>query len=340
MPDSPALRSPPASSSEGSVSWRLITVDGTECPGGSSGAPDPTPAVRPTGSDPAPDPAPTIRPANGATNMAVDAALLESVRAGGPPTLRFYRWSPATLSFGRNQPARGLYDADRARDRGIAFVRRPTGGQAVLHDDELTYAVAVPVDVLGRPREAYRAINEALVAGLRRLGLPATLARAAVPAGPEGDGGAAPLRPEPPDWAAACFRSPAEGEVTVRGAKLVGSAQRYERGAILQHGSILVGGSQAGAESLLVPAATAASPAVGSGVETRSEGEPGDPGWTTIEAELGRRLSWGEMVEAFVAGWTAVIGTALAPGPLSDQELARVRRLREHFASPGWTWRR
>ena len=109
-----------------------------------------------------------IRPLDGPGNMAVDQALLDAVKAGGAPVLRLYRWDPATLSFGRTQPARGLYDAEAARARAIAFVRRPTGGQAVLHDDELTYAVVAPVPAVGRPREAYRRINAALVEGLRR----------------------------------------------------------------------------------------------------------------------------------------------------------------------------
>jgi lipoyl(octanoyl) transferase len=81
-------------------------------------------------------------PAPGAWNMAVDEALAESVRAGGAPVLRFYRWSPACLSLGRNQPADG-YDRDRIRRRGVEVVRRPTGGRAVLHHRELTYSVAV-----------------------------------------------------------------------------------------------------------------------------------------------------------------------------------------------------
>ena len=76
----------------------------------------------------------TEGPRDGATNMALDQALLDAVCGGAAPVLRLYRWSPATLSFGRNQPARGLYDPVEAARRGIDFVRRPTGGQAVLHD--------------------------------------------------------------------------------------------------------------------------------------------------------------------------------------------------------------
>ncbi|HEX5725859.1 MAG TPA: hypothetical protein VFX98_10370, partial [Longimicrobiaceae bacterium] len=101
-------------------------------------------------------------PAPGAWNMAVDEALAETVREGDPPVLRFYRWEPACLSLGRNQPARGRYDLDALRRRGLDVVRRPTGGRAVLHHRELTYSVAVADGALGTPRQAYAAVNRAL----------------------------------------------------------------------------------------------------------------------------------------------------------------------------------
>ena len=273
--------------------------------------------------------------ADGAGNMAADASLLETVQAGGPSTLRLYRWTEPTLSFGRNQPARGRYDTERAADRGIAFVRRPTGGQAVLHDDELTYSVAAPVELLGKPRTAYRRINQALVAGLRELGLDAAVAGDG--AGPSGGAGH--------DWAAACFRSPAPGEVVVRGLKVVGSAQRYERGAILQHGSILVGGTQLPAEELTAAGVSAAGVS-GTGASAAAPAGPSPrppaagTGWTTLKEMLGRRPSWTEIEGAIVAGWESVIGTGLAPGHLSVAEASRVEALRERYASPDWTWRR
>lgn len=253
-------------------------------------------------------------PLDGPTNMAVDRALLESVAAGAAPVLRLYGWDPPTLSFGRNQPAAGCYDEAAARARGIAFVRRPTGGQAVLHADELTYAVVAPVAAIGKPREAYRRINRALVGALRRLGLEASLAVGARPGA--GDR----------SWLAACFREPAAGEVVVSGRKLVGSAQRCEGRVVLQHGSILVSGTQAAAEELLLD---------GSGA-----GPSADAGWTTLEAELGRRPSWSELTAAVSAGFAESIGTALAPARLSVEETTRVKDLRVTFASPDWTWRR
>lgn len=268
-----------------------------------------------------------LEPRGGAWNMAADAALLEAVRDGAPPAVRLYRWDPPTLSFGRNQPAAGLYDENAARDRGIAFVRRPTGGQAVLHADELTYAVVAPVARIGRPREAYRRINHALVAGLRCLGVEAGVAgaREGVRAG-AGTGGGAHTDPHTGpgsiNWAVACFRDPAEGEVVVAGRKLVGSAQRCEGRVVLQHGSILVSGSQAAAEELLRAA------------------PPPAPGWTTLADELVASPSPAGVAEAILAGFEEVLGTALARATLSVEETARARELRATFASREWTWRR
>lgn len=254
--------------------------------------------------------------AGGPTNMAVDAALLDAVRGGAPPVVRLYRWAPPTLSFGRNQPAAGLYDLDAAGARGIAFVRRPTGGQAVLHADELTYAVVAPVGVIGRPRTAYRRINEALVAGLRRVGLPAELSAGAA----AGDH----------DWSAACFQRPVAGELVVGGRKLVGSAQRTEGRVILQHGSILIDGSQAAAEELLLDAARA--PAAGA--------PAGPGGWTTLVEAMGRRPDPDSLASALVAGFRDALGITLAPSELTPVESKAADRLREGFSSSGWTWRR
>ena len=250
---------------------------------------------------------------DGPTNMAIDQALLAAVAAGGDPVLRLYRWSSPTLSFGRNQPARGLYDEEAAADRGIAFVRRPTGGQAVLHDDELTYAVVATVGEVGKPRAAYERINEALVATLRALGVEAALA---------GEGGAL-TRARGHGWTDACFRRPARGEVVVGGRKLVGSAQRTESRTILQHGSILLGGSQAAAEELLVEGAGS-----------------GGTGWTTVEAELGRRPSVEAWHGALVSAFETVLGIRLARRQLTVAEESGARELRERFASVDWTWRR
>lgn len=268
-----------------------------------------------------------LDPTDAATNMAVDAALLASVRAGAAPVLRFYRWSPACLSFGRNQPARGRYDTAAAAARGIAFVRRPTGGQAVLHDDELTYAVVAPVSVIGRPRVAYRRINEALVVGLRSIGVAAAVAGPS-PASAPAEAGGQPGRRSVTEWDRACFRRPESGELVASGRKLVGSAQRAEGRVILQHGSLLLGGSQAVAEELLL----------GMGEATSDGGR--DEGWTTLTAEVGCRPDVEALASALARGFEVSLGISLAPSTPSASEQSILDRLRGQFASEDWTWRR
>ncbi|HEX2095510.1 MAG TPA: biotin/lipoate A/B protein ligase family protein [Longimicrobiaceae bacterium] len=249
-------------------------------------------------------------PARGAWNMAVDAALVESVRAGGAPVLRFYRWDPPCLSLGRNQPAAGRYDLDALRARGIDVVRRPTGGRAVLHHRELTYSVVAAEGVLGGPRESYALINRALVAGLRRLGVaaglqPRTGRRAAAPS----------LAP--------CFQEPAEGEVVAAGRKLVGSAQRREGGVVLQHGSLLLAGDQGEVHAVTLGAL----PPDGDDLPPTSLAELCDPvpPWERITATLAE-------------GWSETVGGGLREEGLTPEERESAERLARHFDDPAWTW--
>jgi lipoate-protein ligase A len=169
-------------------------------------------------------------PADGAWNMAVDEILLDGVAAGAaPPTLRFYEWMPACLSLGYFQPF-DVVDTDGCRRLGVDVVRRPTGGRAILHDRELTYSVALPASLLGHDAgvlPSYYRISLALQDGLRRLGVPATLAPQSAARGPVAHG---PI----------CFDRPSDHEILLQGRKLVGSAQMRRAGGILQHGSILV----------------------------------------------------------------------------------------------------
>ncbi|MDX2193583.1 MAG: hypothetical protein NW201_09515 [Gemmatimonadales bacterium] len=165
-------------------------------------------------------------PRPGWWQMAVDAALLERAALGAPPVIRFYAWEPRCLSFGRHEPARARYDPAHLARRGLDAVRRPTGGRAVLHHRELTYAVAGQAGLLGGPRGCYDRLHAAIAAALEALGAPTT--RAAAPVSPVGvDAGP-------------CFRVAAGGEVLVGARKVAGSAQARVRGALLQHGSVRV----------------------------------------------------------------------------------------------------
>lgn len=242
--------------------------------------------------------------------MGVDDALAESVRAGGPPVVRLYRWSPACLSLGRNQPARGRYDLERIRASGWDVVRRPTGGRAVLHHRELTYSVAVPDAALGGPRAGYAAINRGLVAGLRRLGVPAAL---------QGRTG----RRAPAPSLAPCFAGPAEGEVIAAGRKLVGSAQRRERGVLLQHGSLLLDGDQRAIAELR------------SGPAHEAPGEAP----ATLSDFCAPLPCWEALVRALAAGWEEVLGVRLAPDALRADEEWRAGDAAARYRDPAWTWR-
>lgn len=166
-------------------------------------------------------------PASGAWNMAVDEAILDAVAVGRVPvTLRFYRWQPACLSLGYFQPA-SIVDRQACAERGVDVVRRPTGGRAILHADELTYSIALPITALGPSltiSASYQRLSQALLEGLRRAGYPVTAAASR----------AAPERSGP-----ACFDEPATHELLLAGKKVVGSAQVRRHGALLQHGSIL-----------------------------------------------------------------------------------------------------
>jgi lipoyl(octanoyl) transferase len=248
-------------------------------------------------------------PAPGAWNMAADEALAATVAEGGAPVLRFYRWSPPCLSLGRNQPARGRYDRDELAARGIDVVRRPTGGRAVLHHRELTYAVAAPQALFGGPRQAYAAINRALVAGLCRLGVPA----AQQPAG----AGRAPVPSLAP-----CFAEPVEGEVVAAGRKLVGSAQRRLGEVILQHGSLPLHDDQSAVAALVI-------------------GSPGDDAAdapATLAEVLGREPGWNELTRALAGGFAAALGIRFRADGLTRDEADAAEEGAGRYAGAAWTW--
>lgn len=242
---------------------------------------------------------------SGAENMAQDEALLYEADRTGAAFLRLYRWTPPCLSFGRNEPARARYDRVAIERLGFDVVRRPTGGRAVWHEHELTYAVAAPVAAFGTLRASYRAIHERLAAALRRLGAAAALAadRAA---------------PALDDVSGACFAAPVGGEVVVAGRKLVGSAQVRHGSAFLQHGSMLLDGTQQRLQAI-------------------SRQPSAVSGHTTLSAILGRSVSFEEVASAIAAAWACPLVPSAHP-PTTARESFRVRP--SAFADPSWTWRR
>jgi lipoate-protein ligase A len=162
-------------------------------------------------------------PASGSDNMSRDAAMLDEVRRGGAPTLRLYQWSRPTLTLGRFQDADEV-DHDACERHGVDVVRRPTGGKALLHGGDLTYAVALrePGGPTSTVDGVYRLLARPLVDGLRALGVTAAVARHDGPAGP------------------VCFATQQGADLRVGDRKVCGSAQVRHGGVVLQHGSILL----------------------------------------------------------------------------------------------------
>ena len=169
----------------------------------------------------------------GPANMAIDYAVARLAASGqAPPTVRFYSWKPYCLSLGYHQSLERVNFA-RCRELGIDVARRPTGGRAVYHAEEWTYSVIFSAEsgvYRSSILETYLQISRWLVAGLRRIGVPAELAPVK-----RSRNVSHTLQGQ------ACFSVPSSYEIVVAGRKLVGSAQRRWPGAVLQHGSILVG---------------------------------------------------------------------------------------------------
>ncbi|HEX4149144.1 MAG TPA: biotin/lipoate A/B protein ligase family protein [Pirellulales bacterium] len=237
------------------------------------------------------------RPSGGAWNMAVDELLADDAAAQGRWNLRLYQWERPTLSLGYFQRA-----GDRAAHPASAacpLVRRPSGGGAIVHDRELTYCLAVCEQhpLAADAARLYRAVHQSLVEALAGLGIPAELNETASTA--------------PAAEPFLCFQRRSAGDVLVLGHKVIGSAQRRRRGAILQHGSILL----------------AASPAA-----------PELPG---IGDLAGRPITPAQIRSAWLNLFKQRLGVRLLCSELAASEVAAARRIEaEKFARDDWTLRR
>jgi lipoate-protein ligase A len=247
-------------------------------------------------------------PRSGAENMARDTGLMDRARDTGETVLSVYSWATPTLSLGRNQTASGRYDLDAAKARRIEIVRRPTGGRALLHWHEVTYSVTAPVanDSLS---DSYRRINAVLLEALSRMGVNASIV--------SGDG------PSLPPGELPCFAAPAAGELVVNGAKLVGSAQFRENGALLQHGSILLRDDQQMIASLMHPSFADTRPARAA----------------TLADALGREPSVAEVASHLFDAVRALEDSSARSLEETETRQYTARHLSE-YQNELWTWRR
>jgi len=255
--------------------------------------------------------------------MARDEAISQSVSAGlQPPTLRFYGWTPPAISLGMSQRIAAVEEA-RCAEAGVGVVRRSTGGLAILHTDEFTYSIALPSGhpiAEGDVLTSYRRISEAIMDGLRRLGVREVQANKVA----KEDKATGPV----------CFEAPSDYEVvgyapTPDGPplrKLVGSAQWRRLDGVLQHGSLPLHGD------------------IGR-ICTYLRGAP-DPARVrrhaaTLEEALGRPASWDDVAAAWRCSFAEVLDIDFTPGELSADELARTDALlRTKYAADVWTRRK
>ena len=256
---------------------------------------------------------------DGATNMAVDEAIAEAVRAGNVlPTLRFYQWQPACLSLGRLQSAAAI-DFPRCHDLGWDVLRRASGGRAVLHIDELTYSITAPEDnplMQGGIMPSYRRLSEGLLAGLARAGLHADQTQQTHN----------PASKQTP----ICFDLPAAYEITYAGRKLIGSAQKRSRGVVLQHGAIPLSGDITRIVDGLKMSAT----------ERANERQRLRLLATTVSAESPCPFNLESFTRHLIGGLAEKLNIRFVVGELNANEQATAAKIRsEKYANDAWTQR-
>ncbi len=240
---------------------------------------------------------------DGFYNMALDEALSREVEEGRLGAfVRLYGWRPPAVSLGRNQAADEV-DLEACRRDGVDVVRRPTGGRAVYHRDELTYSAAGPLDhplLGGSAMETYRAIGRGLCRGLQILGVRAELVRSAAPVTKTGS-------------SPSCFAASGRYELSVGGKKIVGSAQRRYSRSFLQQGSVLLSQGQ----------------------DHRYFRHPAPAGaFTTAEGELGRKVPWeeaaGAMASGMAEGWGVAFGPFFLETAIKEKAEAAAKGRRDH----------
>lgn len=268
------------------------------------------------------------QPAHGAWNMAIDEAILEAVGEGTVPcTLRLYDWTPPCLSLGYAQPISDV-NLKSLESLGWELVRRPTGGKAILHTDELTYSVIASHNeprLKGGVIESYRNIARALSQALQRVQIPADMVKKTNVNMIETRANSAEQQNP------VCFDVPSNYELTVGGKKIIGSAQSRRSIGIIQHGTLPLSGDITRITSVL------------SFEDDRSRNRANQSllaHATTAESVLGFPLKWTVVAEAICDAFQEVLNLKLIISSLSPEELSRAEVLiHEKYTVQAWTMR-
>jgi lipoate-protein ligase A len=250
-------------------------------------------------------------------NMAEDEAVFLLSRDRPSPTVRFYTWFSPAVSVGYFQQIDRDIDLAACRKRSVDIVRRPTGGKAVFHGQDLTYAVVgleqrdgFPADILG----TYRRISCCLIRGLREMDIEAQIAD---------EGRTLPEAPVE----ASCFSAPSRYELLVRGRKICGSAQVRSHGAFLQHGSLLLAFDPLRTGAFLLPHPEGRDQQIAH--LRQSVTSLGDEGVALPDMEALCRI--------MKTGFEAALGVCLEEEALTpDEEALKQRLLREKYTNDRW----
>lgn len=260
--------------------------------------------------------------ASAAFNMALDEAILSTVaQKKAPPTLRLYSWSVPSLSVGYAQPVSDV-DQSALASRGWQMVRRPTGGKAILHTDELTYSITAPLDeplVAGSLLESYQRISQALQKALQLLGtLTSAKNKSDLPIDHS--------KKEP-----VCFQTPSDYEITWNGKKLIGSAQARKLGGVLQHGSLPLCGDLSRITQVLSYPSEADREIAAQKTLAQA---------TTLETAAGRIISWEDAADALIQSFSREFGISFIPAHPTPEDMASAHDLiQTKYGSDAWNLR-
>jgi len=254
--------------------------------------------------------------------MSVDDVLLEQIINDESPTiLRLYAWEPACLSIGYAQPVAEV-NFEKLQELYWNFVRRPTGGRAILHHHELTYAVIGNTNdphLHGSVLDSYQHLSKALLQALQILGVNANSVKNMTDS-THGN-----------DQNPVCFEVPSNYEITVAGKKIIGSAQARRREGILQHGSLPLTGDITDIIKVLMFKNSQEQLQASLRLSVRA---------TSIESILGFRVTWEEVADAFVEAFQNAFKISFVSSDLSSSELKRASELEnEKYRNPEWVYR-
>jgi lipoate-protein ligase A len=257
----------------------------------------------------------------GAWNMAIDEAIMDQVKAhNSPPTIRLYRWFPPCLSLGQSQPISDV-NIEKLNQLEWDIVRRPTGGRAILHTDELTYAVIAPTSnplVTGTLLESYQRISDALVFAMHIMGVPAHASQNNPPV--QINDLSKPV----------CFEVPSSYEIICNNKKLIGSAQLRRDELVLQHGAIPLFGDITRIALVL----SSTTPEKEITIRTRISNHA-----TTLEEILSKRVSWDTCASAIQEGFS-MIGVRFELNELTkEEERLAASLVTEKYTNDKWTFR-